>query len=518
MQSNRKTGGRTPLVSAVLAVTAVAALVLGACESPLDTPPQEYEITLRADPTSGGSITGDHDVDGSSIVIASPGDEFSWEAVPAAGYVFAGWSSSATGSTTDNPLTYTAQASDTVTASFSPLSEVTISFDSGSSVDEDRGPVTVTLRVADPPGAELDVGVKLSGTAVRGSSDDYTVSGLSGTGEYETATIPAGSTETTFEIAFVNDDVPEGDETIVVSLDDSSSDYTAGPDKTLTIVNDDAGLAAPEIFSSSSYSDGPDGPIYVQDQAETITITNPNSRGTVYYTDDDSDPASSGTRTEYTSAISITATTTIRAVVEDGAEQSGEATTTATFQLFDPTVQVNASDFTGGTVTAGDDVGFITYHVPNGTEVDQGATYYYTLDDSTPDARRIRVHERLHTDGARHGQGHRHPRRLGVEQRGLGGSDQHEDRREYLRQHGRRGRQHLYRHDRTQRRCHGWLQHRRGRSLRRPDRADHRQRGNDHREGRRHAPADQRDGHKERLRGWYGSANGSELQRVVLRG
>lgn len=383
MHSNRKAGGRTPLVLAILAVTAVAALVLGACEDPLGTAPQEYEITLRVDPTSGGRITGDHDVDGSSVVVASPGDEFSWEAVPAAGYAFSGWSSSTTGSSTDNPLTYTAQDWDTVTASFSPLQEVTISFDTVSSVDEDRGPVTVTLRVFDPPGTDLDVGVKLSGTAVRGSGDDYTVSGLSGTGEYETATIPAGSASTTFEIAFVNDDVAESDETIVVSLDDSSPDYTAGPDNTLTIVNDDAGLSAPAINTPFSYDDGPDGPIYVSGP-QSISITNLNGRGTIYYTTDNTDPMSSGTRTEYTDAFDINATTTIKAVVEDGAEQSPEEATTATFQLFDPTVQVNGGDFTGGTVTAGDSVGLITYHVPNGSEVDQGATYYYTLAANTP--------------------------------------------------------------------------------------------------------------------------------------
>ena len=143
------------------------------------------------------------------------------------------------------------------------------------------------LSVSDPPGADLDVGVKLSGT-----------------GEYETATIPAGSTSTTFEIAFVNDDVPESDETIVVSLDDSSPDYTAGPDNTLTIVNDDEGLMGPAINTPSSYGDGPDGPIYVSGP-QSISITNPNSRGTIYYTTDNTDPMSSGTRTEYTDAFDI---------------------------------------------------------------------------------------------------------------------------------------------------------------------------------------------------------------------
>lgn len=70
-----------------------------------------YALTLSANPTAGGTITGAGQYNAGSVVLVT--------ATPGLGYVFSSWSGDATG--TNNPLTVTMNANKSITANFTPL-------------------------------------------------------------------------------------------------------------------------------------------------------------------------------------------------------------------------------------------------------------------------------------------------------------------------------------------------------------------------------------------------------------
>jgi hypothetical protein len=70
----------------------------------------------------------------------------------------------------------------------------------------------------------------------------------------------------------------------------------------------------------------------------SLTMTNPNGSGTVWYTTDDTDPRDSGTAVTYSGAITISETTRVKACVKVGAEWS--AMNDAVFQVV-PTLIVS---------------------------------------------------------------------------------------------------------------------------------------------------------------------------------
>lgn len=94
---------------------------------------------------------------------------------------------------------------------------------------------------------------------------------------------------------------------------------------------------------------------------------------TIYYTTDESDPATSNTRVPYTGSFTLTKTTTIRACAEYGEmDRSDEADSkTVTLKTGNPTFSPE-----GGTYTSAQSV---TISCAN-----EGATIYYTLDGSDP--------------------------------------------------------------------------------------------------------------------------------------
>jgi len=105
------------------------------------------------------------------------------------------------------------------------------------------------------------------------------------------------------------------------------------------------------------------------DGSDNVTITGVTSGATIYYTLDNSDPATSGTRSEYTAAFPLGTATKIKAIaVKSGMDNSDEALYSSN-KCQQPTIVLNKEN---GLTT-------ITPHSD-----DSGANIYYTIDGSTP--------------------------------------------------------------------------------------------------------------------------------------
>ena len=105
------------------------------------------------------------------------------------------------------------------------------------------------------------------------------------------------------------------------------------------------------------------------DGSGNVTITSVTSEATIYYTNDDTDPATSGTKQEYSASFSLGTATRIRAIaIKDGFTNSDEATYSSV-QCKTPTIVLNKEN---GLTT-------ITPHADN-----SGAAIYYTTDGSDP--------------------------------------------------------------------------------------------------------------------------------------
>ena len=107
-------------------------------------------------------------------------------------------------------------------------------------------------------------------------------------------------------------------------------------------------------------------------EAQTVTITNPNSSGKVYYTISGNDPTAAST--EYTAPIEIAATTTLKAVVIDGEKKSD--ITSATYTIAAPVEVANIAEY----LTKEDNVA-VKFTNPV-TAVYQSGSYLYVKDDS----------------------------------------------------------------------------------------------------------------------------------------
>ena len=101
----------------------------------------------------------------------------------------------------------------------------------------------------------------------------------------------------------------------------------------------------------------------------TVEITCATEDATVYYTTDESDPATSDTRVEYTEPFEITATTTVKAVAVNEAGESGVSSQTYTRVATKPEI-VGESSF---------DESVVVTIIPA-----DGTTAYYTLNGKTP--------------------------------------------------------------------------------------------------------------------------------------
>lgn len=107
-------------------------------------------------------------------------------------------------------------------------------------------------------------------------------------------------------------------------------------------------------------------------EAQTVTITNPNSSGKVYYTIDGNDPTAEST--EYTAPIKITATTTLKAIVVDGEKKS--EITSATYTIEAPVEVANIAEY-----LTKEDNAAVKFTNPV-TAVYQSGSYLYVKDDS----------------------------------------------------------------------------------------------------------------------------------------
>ncbi len=103
----------------------------------------------------------------------------------------------------------------------------------------------------------------------------------------------------------------------------------------------------------------------------TVEITCATEDATIYYTTDESDPATSDTRVEYTEPFEITATTTVKAVAVNEAGESGVSSQIYTRVATEPEI-VGESSFDESVV--------VTIFPAVGT------TAYYTLNGKTPTA------------------------------------------------------------------------------------------------------------------------------------
>ena len=103
---------------------------------------------------------------------------------------------------------------------------------------------------------------------------------------------------------------------------------------------------------------------------ENVTITSVTSGATIYYTDDNTDPATSETKKTYTETFSIGTAKKIRAIAIKTEFANSDEASYSSVQCKKPTIVLNKEN---GLTT-------ITPHVDN-----PDANIYYTTDGSDPD-------------------------------------------------------------------------------------------------------------------------------------
>ena len=105
------------------------------------------------------------------------------------------------------------------------------------------------------------------------------------------------------------------------------------------------------------------------DDGGNVTITSLTSGATIYYTDDDTDPVTSGTRKTYNGTFSLGTATKIKTIATKSDFVDSEEAVYSSTSCKAPTIVLNKEN---GLTT-------ITPHTDN-----TGATIYYTIDGSTP--------------------------------------------------------------------------------------------------------------------------------------
>ena len=158
-------------------------------------------------------------------------------------------------------------------------------------------------------------------------------------------------------------DVQIGDVVVVFgNLTKYNTTYEFGQGCTLVSLTHPTGYVEPPIFNPAAGT---------YDEAQTVTISCADANATIYYTLDGTEPTNAST--QYTTAINVTTTTTIKAIAYVGTNAS--AVTTATYNIVS---LANISDITEvgtayevqGTVVATNSRGFV---MGDGT----GYVYYY---------------------------------------------------------------------------------------------------------------------------------------------
>lgn len=122
--------------------------------------------------------------------------------------------------------------------------------DAAQSVGENYGTYNATIALDPAPTSDITIGFSIGGSATAGVNEDYTIPNRSG--RSGTVTALAGARSVDIPIAIRDDNDDEGDETVTLTLK-NSSDYTVGAQgtHTLTIEDNDRPRASFDGVSST---------------------------------------------------------------------------------------------------------------------------------------------------------------------------------------------------------------------------------------------------------------------------
>lgn len=119
---------------------------------------------------------------------------------------------------------------------------------SGSPLAEDGGNATVTATLSNPSSQDVTIQFAFSGTAT-GGGVDYTASASS-------ILVPAGDLSGSISLTSLNDELYEGDETLVVDIDRVSNGSEGTINQVTAIITDaeNSGCVADSLFQNITYT------------------------------------------------------------------------------------------------------------------------------------------------------------------------------------------------------------------------------------------------------------------------
>ena len=231
--------------------------------------------------------------------------------------------------------------------------------------ERNRDPGTFTLTRSDNIGT-LNVVVALSGTATQNT--DYTASGLGSVSGYTTVTFASGSTTATVTVVPVDDNLPEGDETAVLTLSgppsSSFNSYTvaSSPNNaaTVTIHDDDVPAISVRAADPDASELGPDPGTFVLTRSNPVgaLTVNYSLTGTALYgagADYTTSPAASSVTFAAGSPTAVVAVNPVNDATIEGDETA--VLTLTPFGFFGTPYTLASSPDNSATVTIHDDDG-----------------------------------------------------------------------------------------------------------------------------------------------------------------
>jgi len=197
-----------------------------------------------------------------------------------------------------------------------------------------------------------------------------------------------------------------GDETVTWTGDAASVTFTVGDNATYGSENTKAGqlcFSSVDITYTASGTPTCATPTFspaagTYAEAQSVTISTTTSDATIYYTTDGSTPSNAST--QYTGAIPVSTTTTIKAIaVKEGMNNSTVATATyiieAPFVVQDGIFDFNASNYGSGYETSGVQVQSGTWTAVNVTMTTAGRNCWFLEQDNS---KTLRLYKTLNSD------------------------------------------------------------------------------------------------------------------------